>query len=97
MGPVIYNFNFHVFCAIHILFLFYRTAYKGYTGGVLAIRRSQFEAINGFSNEFWGWGGEDDDLANRLFNKSYQVDRELSRGGYYYSLDHSLEPMNPQR
>ena len=28
--------------------------------------REQYEAINGFSNSFFGWGGEDDDLYNRL-------------------------------
>lgn len=31
-------------------------------GGVLAIRMNHFYAVNGFSNEFWGWGGEDDDM-----------------------------------
>ena len=72
-------------------------AYKGYTGGVLAIRRSQFEDINGFSNEFWGWGGEDDDLNNRLKGKGYKVARELSRGGYFTSLNHPLAIANPKR
>jgi hypothetical protein len=23
--------------------------------------------INGFSNDFWGWGGEDDDFSARFF------------------------------
>ena len=72
-------------------------AYKGYTGGVLAIRRSQFEDINGFSNEFWGWGGEDDDLNNRLEGKGYEVARDLSRGGYFASLNHPLATANPKR
>ncbi|XP_046653094.1 beta-1,4-galactosyltransferase 2-like isoform X1 [Daphnia pulicaria] len=75
----------------------YLSAYKGYAGGVLAVRRSQFEDVNGFSNEFWGWGGEDDDFGNRLRNKSYRVYPELSRGGYFYSLHHPPEQPNPLR
>ena len=27
-----------------------------------------FRQVNGFSNMFWGWGGEDDDMSNRLAN-----------------------------
>lgn len=37
-----------------------------YLGGVVAMRRSLFEACNGFPNTFWGWGGEDDALLRRL-------------------------------
>jgi len=35
-------------------------------GGVVAFSKHQFEKVNGFSNQFWGWGGEDDDLALRV-------------------------------
>jgi hypothetical protein len=35
-------------------------------GGVLIIQRSHYEAVNGFSNEYWGWGEEDNDLFLRL-------------------------------
>ena len=35
----------------------------------------QFKAVNGFSNLFWGWGGEDDDMANRLRLKKLFISR----------------------
>jgi len=28
--------------------------------------REQIEKVNGFSNQFWGWGGEDDDMSWRI-------------------------------
>lgn len=34
-------------------------------GRANAFTKKQFEQANGFSNEFYGWGGEDDDLLNR--------------------------------
>jgi len=33
-----------------------------YFGGVVAFNSDDFEKINGFPNNFWGWGGEDDEL-----------------------------------
>ena len=31
--------------------------------------------VNGFSNRFWGWGGEDDDMANRIFANNLYISR----------------------
>ena len=33
------------------------------------------QLVNGFSNMFWGWGGEDDDMANRLRIKKLFISR----------------------
>lgn len=39
---------------------------ESYTGGVLLMRPALFRAVNGFSNEYWGWGHEDNDFYLRL-------------------------------
>lgn len=39
---------------------------KSYAGGVLVVGTAHFRAVNGFSNEFWGWGHEDTELYLRL-------------------------------
>ncbi len=40
-------------------------AYDGYIGGSTLIPTREFDYINGFSNAYAGWGGEDDDLRVR--------------------------------
>ena len=46
-----------------------RTAY--YFSGAVSIRKDQVFAANGFSNEYWGWGKEDDDFFFRLLLAGY--------------------------
>ena len=43
----------------------YFRAYITLVGGALALRPPHMTLVNGFSNTFWGWGGEDDDMYNR--------------------------------
>lgn len=40
--------------------------YVANAGGVVNIHRKDWEKVNGMSNDFRGWGGEDDDLHERL-------------------------------
>ncbi|KAI3385984.1 hypothetical protein SNEBB_001229 [Seison nebaliae] len=44
----------------------YRMPYPRFAGGVTVFSGSQYYQINGHSNEFWGYGGEDDELALRM-------------------------------
>lgn len=39
--------------------------FEEYFGGVTMFPVKDFQAINGYSNEYWGWGFEDDDLLHR--------------------------------
>ena len=52
-----------------------RLPYTTIFGGAGAFKKEDFEMINGFSNHFWGWGGEDDDLYRRynLRNEEQQT------------------------
>jgi hypothetical protein len=53
-----------------------RTGY--YFSGAVSVRKDQAFAANGFSNEYWGWGKEDDDFFFRLLLAGYlcYFDRE---------------------
>lgn len=41
-------------------------SYYSFFGGITSISKKQILEINGFPNNFWGWGGEDDALYNRI-------------------------------
>ena len=45
----------------------YRLNYGTQFGGVVALTRHQLLHVNGFSNRFWGWGGEDNEIERRVY------------------------------
>ena len=53
----------------------YKMPYPDYFGGVTVFPVDTYAIINGFNNEFWGWGAEDDDLLDRVKSEGYQVVR----------------------
>lgn len=53
----------------------YNLPYNGLFGGAIALTREQFQRANGFSNVFYGWGGEDDDFYSRLQTRGLKVRR----------------------
>jgi len=51
-----------------------------FLGGVLSMSIEDVKKVNGFPNNFWGWGGEDDALRNRIQAKGLQVWQPTIRG-----------------
>lgn len=43
--------------------------YARFFGGAALVSSELFQAVNGYSNGYWGWGGEDDDLALRIMRQ----------------------------
>ena len=72
-----------------------REIFDTYFGGVTLFPIDLFKKVNGYSNEYWGWGFEDDDLLMRLTeqniftdNKTYEVPK-LNTSGLYLHGDES--------
>lgn len=63
----------------------YQEWYSGYLGGTTLFPTEIFKNINGFSNDYWGWGCEDDDLKIRCTTYGYKIHRRQCR---YYQLPH---------
>jgi hypothetical protein len=63
----------------------YKLPYDGYFGGVTLFDKDSFKKINGFSNNYWGWGAEDDDVRFRCV--CYEVPTHR-RNGRFTSLNH---------
>jgi len=75
----------------------YNLPYYTIFGGAIAMTRKQFHDINGFSNIFYGWGGEDDDMFNRVYNGGYKVCRYQPYISRYTMLTHNKETPNGNR
>ena len=63
----------------------WKLPYDTYFGGVTMFPYEAFYDINGYSNNYWGWGAEDDDLWERTMINGHSIFR---RQGRYRSLVH---------
>ncbi|XP_061573926.1 beta-1,4-galactosyltransferase 4-like [Cololabis saira] len=88
----------------HLIFGRNNTGYKMLNkiafGGVTAFTKEQFEQINGFANLYWGWGGEDDDLYNRVQVQKMKTAQSPADVGRYTMMFHKRDSgneKNPKR
>jgi hypothetical protein len=56
-----------------------------YFSGVLLVPNDLFKRVNGYANDYWGWGFEDVDLRARFVAAGIPLER---RKGTYVALDH---------
>uniref|UniRef100_A0A8C6SPY9 Beta-1,4-galactosyltransferase n=1 Tax=Neogobius melanostomus TaxID=47308 RepID=A0A8C6SPY9_9GOBI len=78
----------------------FRLPYNQYFGGVSSMSKEQYLKINGFPNNYWGWGGEDDDIFNRLASKGMSISRPSGEVGKCRMIRHERDQKNdpnPQR
>jgi N-terminal domain of galactosyltransferase/N-terminal region of glycosyl transferase group 7 len=62
-----------------------REDYDTFFGGVVGFPNEQFVAVNGYSNEYWGWGAEDKELMLRCKLLGFDFGK---RDGSYLALPH---------
>jgi hypothetical protein len=75
----------------------YKLFYEALFGGACALTEEQFLKVNGFSNVYFGWGGEDDDMYNRVINNGYNISRYSENIARYKMLRHKADVPNPDR
>jgi hypothetical protein len=61
-------------------------------GTVILVPNRLFTAVNGYSNEYWGWGFEDSDLKRRFLTAGAKPGL---RKGTFVALDHANEGYQP--
>jgi len=82
----------------------YQLKYEEYFGGAVVFSKEQVERTNGYSNDYWDWGMEDDDLFWRCVKEGYANKTKLDYNeeqvvAYFNGIDSKIEfkPSREQR
>ncbi|KAK3590896.1 hypothetical protein CHS0354_020873 [Potamilus streckersoni] len=70
--------------------------YYDFHGGVVGFTPEQYLKVNGFSNLYFGWGSEDDDLGIRLQYFGMRYVRPNDEFGKYVALPHVRDVSNQE-
>ena len=71
--------------------------YKKYFGGACIMTEGHLQQVNGWSNSYWGWGGEDDDMWRRMQLSDLSVWRYPAHYASYKMVAHKPQAVNPNR
>jgi hypothetical protein len=81
-------YTIYPFRPIHLARLHTKYSVGGkYFGGVNSFNKKDFIKINGYPNNYWGWGGEDDELYDRVVDA--KLDVYVPKKGKYNELKHN--------
>jgi hypothetical protein len=74
----------------------YQLKYEEYFGGAVVFSKEQAERTNGYSNDYWDWGMEDDDLFWRCVKEGYANKTKLDYSeervvGYFNGVDSKIQ------
>jgi hypothetical protein len=74
----------------------YQLKYEEYFGGAVVFSKEQVERTNGYSNDYWDWGMEDDDLFWRCVKEGYANKTKLNYDrhhhvAYFNGIDSKIE------
>jgi len=66
----------------------YMNMYPNFLGAILKIDDINYFKVNGFPNNFWGWGSEDDALFVRIVKNNLKIKIPDIKGVFGKELDH---------
>jgi len=67
----------------------YKLYYPNYFGGAEMFTKADYQKINGYSNSFWLWGGEDDNLGVRTRENKMNITRQPDDIARYTTIKHT--------
>jgi hypothetical protein len=70
----------------------YKMPFPEYFGGVTLFNNADFVTLNGYSNNFWGHSGEDNEMYFNVLAKGLKISY---RDCWYHCLYHPRSPDNP--
>ncbi|XP_046353912.1 beta-1,4-N-acetylgalactosaminyltransferase bre-4-like [Haliotis rufescens] len=72
----------------------YKLPYAAIFGGVSALTKEHMIKVNGFSNKYFGWGGEDDDMMKRIQLSGLKLSRAPIELARYKMIKHGRDKAN---